>query len=78
MSRFRKTEDPLLIVVHNWEHPTRSADRMKRLIEWGEDVDHIAFYITLEDAKKGGWDAVWMDGGENGTTLRKMLGKRAN
>ena len=75
MDRYRGSDEPLLIVAHNVDHPDQTPQLMIRLMAWGEAVDTIALYVTLEEAKKYAWDAHWVDGGGHGTTLRQMIGK---
>jgi len=76
MDSYRGCQDPLLIVVHNADSPDQTAKRVMRLMAWGEAVDRIALYVSLDEIRRKGWDAQWADGGGKAISLKTILQRR--
>jgi hypothetical protein len=70
---YQSSNNPLLIVVHDPDAPERTLDRLKEIQSWGKSVEHVALYIPLNELKKDPLDAVWVDGINQGTTIRRII-----
>lgn len=73
MDSYRGCEDPLLIVVHNVEYPKETAKRVLRLMAWGDVVDRIALYVSLDEIREKGWDSMCADSSGRAVPLQTVM-----
>jgi hypothetical protein len=69
MKRYTKEERRLLIVA-----PYGGDERLRQLVAWGEAVNHLAFYTTLDRAMQDPYGSIWVNAEWKPTTLPRPSG----
>lgn len=73
MTRYKGTNTRILIVV-----PWFRDDRIEQLIGWGESVNHLAAYTTLDRVMATPYGQIWRDSTGKVSGLTKPSGKPSN